>query len=340
MEQLPNWHRTNLYTFRNPRHRYNPVLENEENGIYLYSIPDRIKLLFDVKIKLPTILFGYDALHYLKQAFLVNNDYVYLNNVNLRTEVPKVFIWYIAEALHLDLYKQDDRDIINEFLLRNSYGGIQELINPASLLPQYSYNYKVNILMNTPDRASFDKNIKGMVVDNTTISFNFSFEFWTHSNYILRINEKVTQKQYPQDLMNEIPTMKFNIFPEVHYIKTTLEDEKKLIIKKDFITDVNKKIDTIEIYKVLSKELSDVINECKNNKFNLNKLFKIKVFRNNIEIDNMELNMNWKDLILTINNPLNNTQYTLLIYGDLYNLNLIDKYIQDDTKDEIKLLNI
>ena len=124
MEVLPLWHTAQYFTFKNPRNNYNGVLSDVENNIFIYSIPDRVKINFEVKIKLPTVMYGYNVMHYIKQSF-ESTGFFYLNKVNLQTEIPKIYTWYIAKKFKLstptvtkyldDFESKFDRIIFNVF---------------------------------------------------------------------------------------------------------------------------------------------------------------------------------------------------------------------------------
>jgi hypothetical protein len=336
MELLPRWHTTHQFTFKNPRKKYNGVLYDSENDIYIYSIPDRIKLNFDVRIKLASPMQAYNVLHYIKQSFEIGG-YFYLNQVRLQTELPKMYTRYIANRLGYDLNTADGREKLDEYLLQHSYNGIMEKINLSSGNSQYAYNYKSNILVNFPDLPTYEKNNSGMVVDNTTVSFSFSFELWSHSNYVMEIKEIKPDLEFPIDL-GEGETMKYDFYiPDTHFIKQQV-DNMHMIINKPFLPDINEEVDILDFKPIINSELKEVIDESLKNRFDMSKLLKVMVLVDNKELDDLMFEVDWKNLVLKTHKPMSNLTYTLVLYGDLKKLNLISKYIMDGKRKEIASL--
>jgi len=338
MGQLPYWQSTKYFTFRNPKKKYNGVLYDDVNDIYIYSIPDRIKINFSMNIKVPTVMYAYNVLHYLKQAFDTNNSMNYLNDVNLQTEIPKIYSWYIAQKLKADITTVEGREIINEYFQNNSYGGIHEKINLSNGNAQYAYNYKTNILCNFQDLPSLDKNINNMSVDSVTLNFQFSFEFWSHSTYLMEIKDNVNIDEFPKDL-SDMSKMKYDLALPVDYIREIIGD-KHLIIRKQFIPDVNTEVDILDLTAVLQKELINVIKEVNNNNFNTTNLFEVQVYANKQQVLSDLVKTDWKKFTVSTKEPMSNVTYTLLIYGNLKVLNEIDQYITNGELDKIKNLTI
>ena len=337
MELIPLWHTTQYFTFKNPRKKYNGVLYDNTNDIYLYSIPDRIKLNFDVRIKLPSQMYAYNVLHYLKQSFEIGG-YFYLNDVRLQTEIPKLYACHIAEKLGIDINTVDGRKTLDDYFIEHSYNGIMEKINLASGNSQFAYNYRSNILVNAPDVPSYDKDIKGLVVNSTTVSFSFNFEFWSHSNYIMEFKGVIPD--IPPDTTVDGSTMKYDFYlPNTNFIQEQI-DGMHMIINKPFLPDVNTETDILDFTPIVDSELKNVIKESISHKLDLSKLLKVVVLINNKPLDSLLYSVDWTHLTLSTNNPMSNVTYTLILYGNLKYLNLISQYITDDKKGEIDSLGI
>lgn len=335
MELIPYWHTVQYFTFKNPKKKYNGVLYDNVNDVYIYSIPDRVKLNFDVKIKLPSVMYAYNVLHYMKQKFEAGG-YFYLNKVRLQAELPKMYTNIIRDRLELDKDSPDNRTKMEDYLLNNSYNGLHEKINLASGNSQYYYNYDTNILVNFPDIPTFDKNTNGLVVDNTVISFNFSFDFWSHSNYVLELKGNIPDPEIPEDVL-EGATMKYDFYVPTTFIKEQ-EDGKHLLVHKPFIPDINEEIDILEFSPIVTSQVKRVIEEALKYKLDMQKLLKVKVLIDNQTLEEIAYDVDWKTLTLKTKNPMSNVTYTLIIYGNLKGLNLIEKCIMDNEKDKISSL--
>lgn len=339
MGVLPYFFSTKYFTFKKPKKNYNGVLYDNINNIYIYSIPDRIKINYNIRIKLPTIMSGYDVVHYIKQSFDTNNSMNYLNNINLETEIPKIFVWYIAKKLNVDINTIEGRNLLNEYLQKNSYNGIHERINLSTGNPSYAYIYKTNILCNIPDDPSLEKNYNNKSVDNSTVEFQLSFELWTHSNYLMEMKDNIMKEDFPESNFTENDKLKYNLFIPTDYIKEII-DNKHLILTEKFLPDVNVEVDKLDLKLVINKELQEVIKEINNNHFNIDKLLLVKIFANKDEIDKENFSVDWNTLELSTKHPISNRTYTLIIYGNLKLLNKIDWFILKNQRNLIKTIQV
>ncbi|ALN97688.1 hypothetical protein Bp8pS_009 [Bacillus phage vB_BpuM-BpSp] len=333
MELLPKWHTTQYFTFKKPHKQYNGVLYDEKNNIYIYSIPDRIKMDFNVKIVLQTKLSALNVLHYIRQNFEVGGRF-YLNDVRLQTRIPKLYTTYIAQRLNLNLKNQVDRNKLEEYLFDNSYNGISESIDTASGTSKYYYNYKTNILTHFPDIPTVEVNTEGLVIKDSTVEFNFSFDFWSHSNFVMEIKDDVPD--IPLDLEDD-GKMKYEFQVPTHFIREQI-DNMHLLKYKGYEPDINTEIDYLQFERLLDPEIREVLEEAIKAKLNLKELFNVKVLLDNKELDEGFFEVDWKNTTLKTKDPLKNVMYTIIIYGNLKRLNLIRKYIMDDRRDLIKTI--
>jgi hypothetical protein len=334
MELIPYWHTAQYFTFRNPRKKYNGVLYDADNDIYLYSIPDRIRLNFNISIKLPTEMYAYNVMHYLKQKFEVGG-YFYINDVKLNTEVPMMYAHYIAERLGLDPSDPDGRAALDEYFESHSYNRITEKINLSTGNSQFAYGYNTNILVNFPDTPTYEKSENNKIVDSTTVTFSFSFDFWAHSNYIMEIRGKA-----PELPMPEIDgAMKYDFYVPTTFIKEQYNN-MHLLVKKPFLPDINTEVDVLEFGAIINSDVREVIIEALKNGLDIDKLVSVKVMVDNQEVLPEQFSVNWENLKLITQQPMHNVTYTLVVYGNLKALNLIDKYISEGQRDKINTLEL
>jgi hypothetical protein len=316
----------------------NGVLHDSDNNIRIYSIPDRIRLSFDVRIVLASQMQAYNMIHYLKQVFEFGG-YNYLNDIRLHTELPKLYVMHIADKLRLDVNSPDGREALDEYFLNNSYNSIIEKINLSSGNSQYSYGYNANILANFTDEPSYEKNSSGLVVNNTVVAFSFNFDFWSHSYYTMEVLDDEIDTTKLLELDNGSTAMKYDFYVPTHFIKEQL-DNMHLIVYKPFLPDVNTEIDVLEFKPIINSELQGVISEAIENKLDISKLISARVLIDNKELDEDLYRVDWKDYNLITQHPMNNVTYTLIIYGNLKNLNLISEYISSGKKEEIPKIEL
>jgi hypothetical protein len=316
----------------------NKVLHDSENNIRILSIPDRIRVTFEIRVILGSQMQAYNMLHYLKQVFEFGG-FNYLNNVRLHTEVPKLYVLHVAEKLGLDINTPDGREALDEYFLNHSYNSITEKINLSSGNSQYSYGYNANILANFTDEPSYEKDNDGLIIRKTAINFAFNFDFWSHSYYIMEVMDDEIDMTKMLELDNNSTAMKYDFYVPTHFIKEQL-DNMHLIVYKSFLPDVNTDVDILEFKPIVNSELQGVISEAIKHKLDLSKIISARVLIDNKELDEDLYKVDWKNYNLITQHPMNNVTYTLIIYGNLKVLNLISQYIIDGKLDEISKIEL
>lgn len=325
-ETLPYWYTSTRYLASGSRKKgYYPVLQDNDNGIFIHSIPTRIKVNFSIKIKVPTAMFMYNTLHYIQSNFQIN-DYEYVNDVRFQTEIPKIMMLNLAETLGYDLSTIEGRETFNNYLSEKSFNGITENINLASGNNNYAFNFISNVLVNYPEVASGDKNVKNLIVDNGIISFMYSMELWIPNKFIIELpnNRQELSSTYEEETP-EKDTYKFNLVINKDFIMPQI-DNKQLIIKKSFIPDINVEYDELNFSSIINKEIKSVLRYMKEEKINIENFFKVNIICGNNLLKDTEYHVDYENLILQTKKPMKNTTYMILVYGDLKILNeIVDK---------------
>lgn len=322
METLPYWYNSYHYIAKgNNRRNYYSLIKDEEHGIYMYSIPSRIKLNFNINIRVETVMYMHNLMHSIRSKF-ETNGFEFINNVNLQTEIPKVMMINLAQTLGLDLSTVEGRTEFNSYLSKNSYHGIEENINMSSGNNMYAYNYFSNILVNYPELVSGDKNVKNLVVEDCLVKFMFSMELWIPNKYLLELPNNRTEIQ--EVLEEDNSKFKFNIVLENDYILPKIEN-RHLLIKKSFLPDVNVEYDSLNFSGIISKEINSALDRLRKENALTEQVFQVMVMCGNRILPKESYKINYSTYTVHTNSPMINTTYTLLIYGDLEILNTITK---------------
>ena len=337
MDTLPFWHTANYYIIRSKMRNYRLIFEDIENGIRIFSIPNRIKVNFNTTIKLETEMKAYDVLSYLNQNF-EQGGFNYINKVRLPAEVPKIFMVNISKFLNLDYNRENDREKLREYLLEHSLGSINEVISMSTGNPTFMYNYTTNLLVNYPDLASHEKSIKNLIVKETTVNFEIGCELWIPGSFILEIenrNDMIYEINEPSKSDNKF---KFNLVFDVESIPEKIGN-KQFITKRSFLTDINEEVDELDLTPILSEELITVIKTINKYHVDMSKYIQLNLYLNKERISENNYEVDWKKFILKTKQPESNRTYTVFIYGDLLILNKVSDLIQKDRTNEIgKLL--
>lgn len=323
-ETLPYWYTSTRYIANGSRRLgYYPVLQDHENKIYIYAIPSRMKVNFNIKIKVPTAMFMYNTMHYIQSNFQIG-DFEFVNDVRLQTEVPKILMINLAETLGFDMKTVEGREVFNNYLAEKSLNGITENINMSTGNNNYAFNFATNILTGFPEVVQGDKNIKNLIVDNGIISFMYSMELWIPNKFIIELpnnRQELTTEYNESDDGNKY---KFNLVVNKDFI-LNMVGEKHLLMKKSFLPDVNVEYDELNFSSIINKEVKDVVNYMTDKKMNVENFFEVRIMCDNKYLEKGEYEIDYKNFMIKTKRPMYNTTYTLVIYGHLKELNSISE---------------
>lgn len=337
MEVLPYWYNAYHYIAEGSRRKeYYPIIKDPEKGIYVYSIPTRMKVNFSVRIKVPTTMFMYNTLHYIQTKF-ETGGFNYINNVRLQTEVPKIMMINLAETLGYNLSNMEERELFNEYIAKNSLNGIEENINMSTGNNNYAFNFSSNILVNYPNNAQGDKNVKNLVVDNGIISYDFSMELWIPNRYILELPNDRQELIKEFDNSEDSEKFKFNIVVNKDYILPMIDD-KHLIKRKSFLPDVNVEYDELNFSPIINKEVYNVVQVLLDKRLFNEDLFDIRVMCGNKHLSKDEYEVDYRTMTLRTKEPMYNTTYTILVYGNLKKLNYVSNLLNKKELDKLELV--
>jgi hypothetical protein len=250
--------------------------------------------------------------------------YEFINKVRLQTEVPKIMMISLAESLGYNLSAIDGREDFNNYLSKNTFNGIEESINLSTGNSMYGYNFITNILANYPDVVQGDKNMKNLVVKNGLISFSFGLELWIPNRFFLELPNNRAEIKNEIYNSEENDRFKFNMVFNMDYIMPKI-DSKHLINRKSFLPDVNVEYDVLDISSIINTEIDSVIKSMISKNLFSTEYFEIKIMCGNRLLRDMEYSVDYNNYIIKTYEPMSNTTYTILIYGDLEVLNNISK---------------
>ena len=337
MERLPYTYRPFHQVRRNEYHSeyYNRVLIDGEHLVSIYAIPTRVKVNFAINIKLQTVLQMYDLLQYIENNF-ETTGIEFVNNTRMEAEIPKAIMLNMGKNLG---YKMDDIDqqrLFDEYLKRYSYQTITSGVNVSTGNRKYSYRYLTNMMIDYPDAPNGSANTNNLSVDSTTVEFSFGVECWVPNIFLLNTPESY---EIDYEILDDDDKFYYNTVLDVDYIKQRL-DNMSLITQKKFIPEVNTEVDTLSYAPVLQYEIRKIIqtlHELDMDK-HIPEILKIKVMCGNKLLHDVLYDVDYVRHIIHTKQPMSNTTYMILVYGDLKYLNEISELIRNKKVDQIELL--
>lgn len=338
MNDLPQtWFDTSWAFLGDLRHNYNMVFQDEENGVRIFNQFRRNKISFKFGIRVNSEIQGWNTIQYIDQNFQTNGVF-FLNKVFLNTNIPNYIIRNIARRLNYNLEDALDRERFQQYLLKYSYNGIEAVTDLSTGNLAYIYKYPVNILVHYPDMSNNNKNMRNNIIQNSQVEYNIEAELWVPSLFILEFDNMERFKDLKLSEPDELDDGKyrFSLVINEDYIPYS-KDYKNLLIRRNFIPEVNTKHDQVDLKEVIPMEVKKVCEILSENRIPFSKVFLIDLYINGRIVMPENFDVDDKSFILTTYNPLTNTAYTVVMYADMEVLNKIN-ILMDGTEEEKKEL--
>lgn len=319
---MNDWQRSFRYIFKKTQKNYQTVFDDTENNNYIFGIPDRAKFMFDIKVQCDTKMQLMNLTYYIKQSF-DTHGYYYLNRMPIEVEIPKTYLELIKRKMEFKTETPDEIEKFNNYLQKYSLHQIQCKINRST--GKYSYYFKsyANMLCKLEDLTT-ESSRTNQVDSDIFVSFRLSTELWIPGAFALEIKQKVSDDDI-NDLENSIASDGDRAEIILNYSTINpdkMDGDKKLIIWKSYVTDINVEVDILDLRQVLGKQLLEVIDY--NNKHNINNLniFSIKIYAKNSQLNpEKDFKVDWEKLEISTINPMNYMTYNVSFYADTAELN-------------------
>lgn len=328
---FPMWRRGHYMIYRNKPGGYGSinVFYNDEDEITIYSIPQRVSFTFEYKIKVESYLHKIDIVNLLRQH-LQENEKFFWNKVNFESQIPNTLIQTIADKKDYILNDMEDATEFLNYLKQFSKNHIIQKIYEASGQRVFSYDFMSNILIsvtNPPETDTRSKEKIDMADGREIVEFSLNMDLWIPNNFVMECNFLPPKKNY-------YPSFDETKLIIEHYVKLQpplTKGKFNRISWNKFVTDINKKIDKIEIKTLFTKEHLKIIKKIADKKdFDyLNQIFDIDIYRDEKEINKKDYKINWNTLEIEMIYPYSNYVYNIAIYADM---NLL--YLERDNKDK------
>lgn len=330
--RLPDWISTNYYVFKNIEN-YLPVFSDPANEIYLYTVPDRLKITFEIEIICETKIQQINMAQYLKGS-VMHAGYFILKNVRMEAQVPKLFIKCVHDIMDFDNSTDDGHAKFVDYLESRSQNYITEKINPSSSDPSYYYMYSPNLACRFEDYPQVDD---GEQKDHVKVNFRISevltVDFSIPGNFFFETRKKLNPSDYTlgwdiNDNSNPsqlVYTMQMT--PEKYY-KYDDGREFNLYKKQAYVTEENLELneDTIPLTRFFNRDIKDVIDACFKYNIDPNTVFELKVYNDRSrQINPDNIVMDWNDLILHHKECRNDSMYHMYAYINYREYNKILK---------------
>lgn len=304
-------------------------LTDEERGYGMGFKIQRYRVSFDVTIQTETQYQAIDIYHYLNTNFRWEcPDYL---PTPLESLIPRDLLMTVAEYVGIDINKPENISSFLKYLRNHSTYPITYMMRNSTSKDEFFLYYLHNILLTYSD-LSIDEGDKKNMSDNFyNVTFKASCDFNVMSSYFLYGNNSVYKKiQLCLHISNSDDLVMRTDYTPIYTYDRTVNDVDLMakgfkkysssMIKTDF---KNKgKDDSVNLKCLISPEdyqtyLNHIANE---NPVDI--LFRVMVIRNNVSMErDVEWDMNWDTLDLTIHNSDVLSTYRVILYANFNYLN-------------------
>jgi len=273
-QYVPDWTSIAKYTYGRKDVMYNTVFKDDNEKIYLYSVPDRIHIDYDITIVSKTKASQINTAYYLKQS-MHQKGFDKIKPL-MEAEIPKYLIYAIGKALGINVSvdnKEEQDEGINkivEYLNNKSSYKIQRKINLATGNPFYTMITLSNFIIENPEYPDMDDGEEtGQTKSKFRTNFQLRVEFWSPMTYILETGKKINPSEVivPEGIIDNDDMESINFYHTVKFAPAVDLYDKKLFLWESFVTDnlyqnvINEdnKTDFLDFSPLLSKKLKAVL---------------------------------------------------------------------------------
>ena len=300
---------------------YRSVLMCEADRVFISAADDRVKLSYEVGLKVDSEVQAYNITGYVRNYIGVNRPY-YLSKVDVEVPVPLASLAVVGEKLGIDVRSMDaaQRQTFHEYLTRWSGGTLTFKKNLSSGNWIYFSKYVCNILCRITDQPQIERVTEGKAVTEATVKFQLDIEFPILTHFITEFEPPLTG-QNPTEGLDDMGDAVIYNFTTKEFLFDRQRGVRTLSTTFDFVTDLNTEADRTPLNEVLSEELVFFIEYMKkllpNDPDVYSKNFEVLVTRDHDVVDPSEYEVDWDERELVLHNPRPNYVYRIGLYVDL-----------------------
>jgi hypothetical protein len=297
--------------------RYTPVFRDVDGGINMYSQMSRVKLSFNVEIRVDTTMQAWNVRQFLNGNF-VKGRYFYQDKEPIGIAVPSPLIRHLARAKGSDLTTPVGAEEFIAYLKRYSPFHFSDIINNSTGNSIINMTYLANILFKLEDTPSVEKGEKNRSNADSKITCTFTAEINFPFRFALITHEDIdtsTLMEFDKDIDSHGDNIVTNQL--LRYGPPDIVDGKTQFMSKRFLTTpddfaVNDSLPFKSIFSQIVINYIDSVEEVV-----LEDFFVMKVWYGNSEMTESDFSVDWKNGVLTLINPFINGVYHFAVYGDI-----------------------
>ena len=302
------------------RHLF-PIINDLENELkFMYKL-NRDRIEFDVTITVSTLHQQLDIYKGMLNVFTWDNPIAV--QTSLEAVLPRSFIVFFGKMIGIDITDTEHNNIpaLLQKLNSNSQYPITYKMRNTSALDEFFMYYNHSILVTYSDLTLDEVSRKNMADDAFNINFKISAEFNLPGLFIIMGSEprydvdvSLSVEEYGNKPNEFIPIYTFN---NLYTDYMSRIDGFRLYTSSIFKTEKDKttKSDVLDINPLFESEYISIINETLKNNVSIGTIMRLIILKDREELtENVDWEMDWETLILTVNNCDDTSTYRILVY--------------------------
>lgn len=306
---------------------YTKILMCEKDNVYVSTIDERVKLVFDVAVRLDSESQAYNLLQYMTSYVGVKRPY-YLQGIDVEVPLPFECVNLVAAAGPFDRRTPEGRAAFHEYLRKWSGGRITFKKNLSSGNFNYFMKYNCNVLCQIPDVPAIERTLEGKAVTEGIVRYTLEAEFPTFTNFITE-HEELDLSSTPTFEEGLQPGAQgdsaiYNFTSRFHFGRQ--EGDKSIALMFEYVTGVNSAIDETPFKEALSPSLSFFVDHqsrfLPEDEGAISRHLQVVMVRDNDRLqEGADYEVDWTTCTVRLINPLYNYVYRLALYVDLAKYN-------------------
>lgn len=320
-------HRAYLYT-----NIYRAIIVNEADDIYLSTIDERVKLVYEIGLMLDSEHQAYNLLKYLKSHVGVARPY-YLNGVDLEIPLPAVCLNLIIRAKGFDISTSDGLHTLHNYLTKWSGGRVTFKKNLSSGNFNYFVKYNANVFCKIPDMPTIERNVEGKSTTSVVLRYNMEVELIDFTNFIAEHVEIDPNAAPVPGIKQNGDSLSYN-FTSSMALSRQDGAGRSIAVTMEFLTDLNTAIDTTSFESALQPDMANFIERrvslLSDDVLAVTSCLNLRILRDGgFLVEGTDYLVDWVNREATLLNPRANYVYKIALYVDMVAYNSFVEALRD-----------
>lgn len=304
------------------------IIADWNEHIFVTAPITRIKNVFEVTFTVDSEMQGINLQGYLRSNFGVNRPY-YLNRRMIEVPIPYSIMGAIAKVRGFDLNDKDDFNKFLDYIRHVSKGGVINKLHPTSNQHLFFFRYFTNILFKVSDLDNVDGQRDNKALLEANVKMNVEVEYNHHEYFIAETYHNLETPEASPYISDNV------LGAQIHWsipltLTQELENGMTCILHLSMVTDINSAIDVTPLDNALSPELQYYIKSLTPEEREEKLL--VALLQNGKEVESEGFDVDWDKLEVSIHRPLMNSDYKLVIYGYMAEINEVVKSYKKEDK--------